>query len=205
MFIEELKKFSRENWWIYLLFILLIIFVIYKDIWNPIEIIVDFFANFIANIWIMVMQSNYTEKNNKIGSMYHIWATSIFVLISLYWYFVNDQSQYIIWQIAYSLAAIKAFNFYNYDRKIKIISEKSFIVLNVVLFSFFSYKIGLFQWESILINLPFITQALWFSLITTWLVSIRDSFRYWLNVVTFYWCNCCLIFYSYTHSICLLY
>ena len=183
MFIKELKNFSRENWWVYLLFILLIIFVIFMDLWSPLEITLVFLANFIANIWIMVMQSNYTAKNNKLWSIYHIWATLIFLFISLYWFIVHDQSQYIIWQIAYSLAAIKAFSFYNFKKDLNFINEKSFVILNLVLFSFFSYKLELLNIETITNNLPFITQALWFSLITTGLVSIKDKLRYWLNVV----------------------
>ena len=183
MFIKELKNFSRENWWVYLLFILLIIFVIFMDLWSPLEITLVFLANFIANIWIMVMQSNYTAKNNKLWSIYHIWATLIFLFISLYWFIVHDQSQYIIWQIAYSLAAIKAFSFYNFKKDLNFINEKSFVILNLVLFSFFSYKLELLNIENITNNLPFITQALWFSLITTGLVSIKDKLRYWFNVV----------------------
>lgn len=183
MFIKELKNFSRENWWVYLLFILLIIFVIFMDLWSLLEITLVFLANFIANIGIMVMQSNYTANNNKLWSIYHIWATLIFLLISLYWFYIHDQSQYIIWQLTYSLAAIKAFSFYNFKKDLSIINEKSFIVLNIWLFSFFAYKLGLVNIEIITKNLPFITQALWFSLITTGLVSINDKLRYWLNVV----------------------
>lgn len=183
MFLKELKNFSRENWWVYVLFILLIIFVIFMDIWNPLEITLIFLANFIANIWIMVMQSNYTANNNKLGSIYHISATLIFLCIGLYWLFALGQSQYLIWQIAYSLAAIKAFSFYNYKKQLSIINEKTFIILNISLFLFFTYHLKIFSIDSVLINLPFITQALGFSLITTWLVSINDSLRYWLNVV----------------------
>jgi len=183
MFITELKNFSRENWWVYLLFIILIIVVFYTGLWNPSEIIIVFLANFIANIWIMVMQSNYSKNNNKVGSIYHIAATSIFLAISLYWFIVHNQSQYIIWQIAYSLAAIKAFYFYNFKKNLRIISEKIFIFLNIWLFAFFIYKLGINSIVSAIDNLPFITQAIWFSLITTGLVSLKDNLRYWLNVI----------------------
>ncbi len=81
---------------------------------NLIEIIILFLANFLWNLFIMVMQANYTAKNNKVWAIYHASATLVFTLISIYWLVVLNQSQYIIWQLTYILAAAKAFTFYNY-------------------------------------------------------------------------------------------
>ncbi|MCP4522732.1 MAG: hypothetical protein GY828_00775 [Candidatus Gracilibacteria bacterium] len=162
---------------------ILILVVYITRIGNVVEIIVIFIANFIANIGIMVMQGHYTNKNNKIASFYHIGATTIFLFISLYGYFILGQSQYLIWQITYGLAAVKAFSFYNFNKELSFINEYSFIGLNSLLFLFFIFQLEINTLTSIQINLPFITQALGFSLITTGLVSIKDSIRYWLNIL----------------------
>jgi hypothetical protein len=71
----------------------------------------------------MVMQANYTAKNNKIGALYHVSATLTFTVISIYGLLLLNQSQYIIWQITYILAALKAFTFYNYGKDIKFINS----------------------------------------------------------------------------------
>ena len=85
MLIQELKNFSKGNWWIYLLLAiaLTIVYITWKG--NLIEIIILFLANFLWNLFIMVMQANYTAKNNKVWAIYHASATLVFTLISIYW------------------------------------------------------------------------------------------------------------------------
>lgn len=192
MLIQELKKFSKENWWIYLLLAiaLIIVYVTWKG--NLLEIIILFFANFLWNLFIMVMQANYSSKNNKVWAIYHVTATAIFTTISIYWLLALNQSQYIIWQLAYILSAFKAFTFYNFNKDIKIINAASLWILNIALLVFF------ITFSNKDINLWFTTinfsaeyfaiiMWLWFSLVTTWLVSTNDILRYWLNLFWVIW------------------
>ena len=113
MFLKELEKFSRSNWWVYALLAISLVIVYITWKWNMLEIIILFLANFLWNLFIMAMQANYTSNNNKIWAIYHVSATSIFTVISIYWLIIFNQSQYIIWQLSYILAALKAFTFYN--------------------------------------------------------------------------------------------
>jgi len=193
MFLNELKNFSRSNWWVYALLAisLVIVYVTWK--WNMLEIIILFLANFLWNLFIMVMQANYTAKNNKIWAIYHLSATSVFTIISIYWLLVLEQSQYIIWQITYILAALKAFTFYNFNKDIKFINAASVWVINILLFIFFI----IFAWKNIdvawLFNINInaelfsIIMALWFSFVTTWLVSTNDKLRYWFSLIWVVW------------------
>jgi len=171
----ELKSFLRKNWWISILLIFVLIIVWFTWNWNIFEITLLFLVNFIWNLLIMVMQSNYTDKNNKIWGIYQLSSTLVFLTIWIYWLIYLWQSQYIIWQIAYWLAAIKAFTYYNYKKDFKILSETTFVFLNIFLFIIF---IKYFNYQSYSIF-----QAIWFSFITTWLVSIKDKLRYWLNII----------------------
>ncbi len=188
MFLKELKNFSRSNWWIYMLLAISLVIVYITWKWNIIEILLLFLANFLWNLFIMTMQANYSSNNNKIWAIYHISATSVFTIISIYWLIKLEQSQYIIWQICYILAAIKAFSFYNFWKDIKLLNAWSLWVLNIILIFIFIY----FAWKQIdlwLFNLNFnvelwtILMALWFSFVTSWLVSINDARRYWLNII----------------------
>ena len=189
MFFEELKKFSKENWWIYLLLAIAVIIVYVTWKWNLAEILILFFANFLWNLFIMIMQENYTNNENKIWAIYHVIATILFTSISIYWLIILDQTQYIIWQISYILTATKAFTFYNYSKNIKFINSYSIWILNLILLTFFIY----FAWKSVNIFWLFefhfnvelftILMGLGFSFVTTGLVNTNDKIRYWLSFI----------------------
>lgn len=192
MLINELKNFSKWNWWVYALLIIALIIVYITGKWNMLEIIILFLANFLWNLFIMVMQANYSSNNNKIWALYHVGSVTVFTILSLYSAIKLGQSQYIIWQICYILAALKAFSFYNFWKEIKFLNAWSLWILNLLLIFIFIY----FAWKQInlwLFNLNFnvelwtILMALWFSFVTSWLVSINDKLRYWLNIIWVIW------------------
>ncbi len=174
MFLKELKNFSRQNWWVYLILIIVLLLAYFTWKWNIIKILFLFLLNFFATLFTMIAIWNYSEKKNKIGSIYHITGTSLFIILSLYGVFFQWFYQYIIFQLAFAIAAIKAFSFYNYNKDIKIFNEKTMVVLNLFLLIIFIiiFKPELFA----------IFQGLWFAFVTIWSVSIKDSFRYFWNL-----------------------
>jgi len=174
MFLEELKKFSKQNWWVYIMLIIALLLVYFTWKWDILEILFLFLLNFFATLFTMIAIWNYSENNNKIGSIYHISGTSLFILLSLYWVLFQWFYQYIIFQVAFAFAAIKAFSFYNYKNDIKIFNEKTMTVFNLFLFILF---IIIFKPEIFAIF-----QALGFAFVTIWLVSIKDKFRYFWNL-----------------------
>ncbi len=195
-FIEELKKFSKENWWIYLLFIFALVFVIYSWKWNILEIILLFFANFVANIAIMAMQSNYTEKKNKIWAIFQVSATLIFIVLWVYWMIYLDRFQYIIWQVAYTISAIKAFSYYNFWKDLKFFNSYFLIFINIVfLIIFYKY---FFSWNLVWIiswtdltaknfsSLSDLLLWIWFSFSSTWFVMLNDRKRYF-TILSWTW------------------
>ncbi|MDD3145257.1 MAG: hypothetical protein PHV23_04065 [Candidatus Gracilibacteria bacterium] len=188
MLINELKNFSKGNWWIYVLLIIALIIVYITGKGNLLEIIILFLANFLGNLFIMVMQANYTAKNNKIGAIYQISSVTVFTILSVYSAIKLDQSQYIIWQLCYILAALKAFSFYNFGKEIKFLNSGSLGVLNAILISIFIFfagkqiNLGLFN-LNFNVELGSILMALGFSFVTSGLVSINDKLRYWLNII----------------------
>lgn len=174
VFIKELKNFSKGNWWVYIvLFICLwIVYITWKG--NITEIILLFIANFLWNLFIMIMQDFYTAWKNKKGAINQLISVSIFTSLSIYGLISSGQYQYIIWQFMYILAAMKTFWFFIFEKDFKLLNENVFLVVNFILFFVFIRFIPHDNFH--------LLQALGFSMITSWLVSIKDKVRYWLNL-----------------------
>lgn len=177
--ISELKNFSKENWWVFPIFIFALWFVYFTWSWNLIEIILLFLFNFVWNLFIMLMQANYTNKNNTIWALCHLGATATFTSVSLYGFIVLDQSQYILWQICYILTTIKSVSFYKFNKDFKFLNEKLLIFVNILVFAAF-LKFMPYELYSIL-------QGLGFSAVTIWLVSTSDKLRYYLSLLWVVW------------------
>lgn len=174
IFIKELKNFSKDNWWVYIILIICLWIVYKTGKWDITEIIILFIANFLWNLFIMIMQDFYTAEKNKKGAINQLVSVSIFTTLAIYGLFSKGQFQYIIWQFMYILAAAKVFSFYIFEKDLRILNENTFLVINFLLFLVFVNFIPHDNFH--------ILQALWFSLITSWLVSIKDKVRYWLNL-----------------------
>lgn len=174
VFLKELNNFSKNNWWVYIILIICL-WVVYKTgKWDLTEIIILFIANFFWNLFIMIMQDFYTAWKNKKGAINQLVSVTIFTTLAIYWLFSKGQFQYIIWQLMYILAALKTFWFFIFEKDLKLLNENSFLAINFLLFLVFVSFIPHDNFH--------ILQALGFSLITSWLVSVKDKIRYWLNL-----------------------
>lgn len=174
VFVQEIKNFSKENWWVYIVLAICLFIVYVTWNWNIFEIIVIFLANFLWNLFIMIMQDFYTTWKNKKGALNQLISVTIFTSLSIYWFIYKGQSQYIIWQMMYLLAAMKTFSFFIFNKNLKLLNENVFLVINFLLFLVFINFIPHDNFH--------VLQAIWFSLITSWLVSVKDKVRYWLNL-----------------------
>ena len=128
------------------------------------------------NLFLMIMQANYTANNNKIWAIYHLSWNFIFTLISIYWLIYFWKYQYIICiKISKDSINIRFFNEY---------SLWIFNIFLIIIFIFFWLNWLNIAGKEIFLNLWFesLTMALWFSLVTTGLVSTKDKFRYWANL-----------------------
>ena len=176
MLLKELKKFSKENWWVYILFFITLWIVAYTWNWNIIEIFLLFLANFLGNLCIMSMQSNYTEKNNRLWAIFQVAGTVVFLSLWVYWLIFLDQKQYILWQIAYTLSAIKAFSYYNLKKDLRFINWLILSIANI-LFIYIYYSF-FYNWD-----FSFLIQAVWFSFSSTWFVLLNDKKRYYTILI----------------------
>ena len=176
LLLKEFKKFSKENWWVYLLFFWALWVVAYTWNWNLIEIILLFIANFFANICVMAMQDSFSEKNPKIGTLYQVLGTWIFLILGIYGLIYLGQSQYILWQIAYILSAIKTYFYFNKNVDLKLINAKLLSLLNIIFFVIFYIYFA--NW-----NIAYLIQAIWFWFSSTWFVVLDDRKRYFTILI----------------------
>lgn len=180
---QELYLFSRENWWIFPIFFLAIWVVDHFEKWNIWELAVLFLLNFLWNVFVMIMQKNYTHNDFQIWSLFHVLLTIIFSGLSIYGLLVNGQSQYLLWQVMYILAATKAFAFYYFHKNISIFRGRTFFFINILLLSIFIYYFEFFNNDSIASQYYALIQWAWFALVTTGLVSLNDTFRYYMSYI----------------------
>ncbi len=174
--LKELKKFSKENWWIYFLFFGALWVVAYTWNWNLVEITLLFIANFFANICVMAMQDSFSDKNPKLWTLYQILWTWIFLILGIYGLLYLWQSQYILWQIAYILSALKTFFYFNKKIDLKIINAKLLILLNIIfLIIFYIYFANN--------DIALLIQAIWFWFSSTWFVILDDKKRYFTILI----------------------
>lgn len=188
MLLKEFKNFSRQNWWVYCLLIISLIIIfkfpasqsiqdqeITHNIWAIIETFFLVSLNFLWNLFVMVAMWDYQANNNKDWSVYHLMSTLTFASLSLYWAIFLEQYQYLLWQITYLIAAIKAIMYYKFNKDIKIFNSYIVWAINVVLLSCFLYLFPFDIFSTI--------QVLWFSLVTIGLVSINDTFRFYFSLL----------------------
>ncbi|HTE12650.1 MAG TPA: hypothetical protein VK645_16835, partial [Chitinophagaceae bacterium] len=83
-FIKEVKSFSRANWWVYIIYFMLlgVILLIEKDKLLSVFIITS--LHFVADIFIMMMFSAYSQGENKQGTYYQVMSMLIFMSLKIY-------------------------------------------------------------------------------------------------------------------------
>ncbi len=190
IFIEEFKTFSKENFWICIIFIISLFIVFFTWKWNILEIMLLFFVNLVANVFIMCAIWAYSKNINQVWALYQFFWVLTFLSLAIYGFFYKWQSQYLIWQICYTFWAIKAISFYNFKLNLKYLNSFSLAILNIIflfVFIYFSKETLHFLWFDFKFNLwiDSLIMAIWFSLGSIWLISVNDKFRYWLNYL---WC-----------------
>ena len=110
IFIKELKLFSKQNWWIYIIFIICL-FIIYKTgSWNIIEVCLVFMFHFIWDVFVMMMWDYYSKKENKKALYSQIWSFIIFWIIWIYAWLSAWKWSYLVPQILFFWPIIKWFN-----------------------------------------------------------------------------------------------
>ena len=108
MFLAEVKRFSQNNWWVYIIYILLLIYIkIFTDSEHIRAVLLTTSLHFIADIFIMMMFSAYSRKEYSEGAYFQIISMLIFLSTKIYTGIFNKEWHYLTADLIYALAAIK--------------------------------------------------------------------------------------------------
>ena len=132
-FLKEVKTFSINNWWVYIIYILLLIVIIYTKSGNLKVIILTTFLHFVADIFIMMMFSAYARKEYSEGSWFQFTSMLIFLSIKIFTGIVGGGWQYLTADLIYILAAIKNWRLDVKKFDIKIINGITMSLLSFVI------------------------------------------------------------------------
>lgn len=169
--ILEIKKFSKENWWIYIMFFICL-FLIYKtDSWSLLEVSIVFAFHFLWDVFVMMMWDYYTKNENKKALKSQIWSFIIFGLIWIYAWITANKWSYLIPQLLFFWPIIKWFN-----PKFKWLDYKFLSLIWIIVFIFY-YSIWLIS------NIWVFIQILWFILFPIALIIEKERIRYFLSLI----------------------
>jgi len=168
--LDQFQKFSRENWWIYLLLCVAIFVVLYTGKWNIYEVIAIFFLNLSGALCNMLMMSSYKDKKFIEGSIFIVSANILYTFLSLYAWLHDGDLQYIFWQASFLLTGFKAFFLYTYKIDLRYINFISIFLLNACVMFLLIFYVWL--WTAVIV------QSFWIACITLGLSLTDDIRRY---------------------------
>jgi len=167
---SEIKKFSKENWWIYLIFIICLFLIYITNSWNLLEVSLVFGFHFLWDVFVMMMWDYYTKNDQKNALKSQIWSFTIFSLIWIYTWFFAWKWSYLIPQLLFFWPILKW-----YFPKLKWIDYKFMIIIWIFVFILY-FSLNLIN------NLWVFIQILWFVIFPIALILNWEKIRYFLSL-----------------------
>ena len=132
-FVEEVKKFTKANWWVYIVYVFIMTIILVKTTEKVASVFTVTTIHFIADIFIMMMISAYGRKQFRQGTYYQIISLLLFISIKVYSGLSEDGWHYISADPIFILAAVK--NYYKdvKNKRIRQINFTTMLALSVVL------------------------------------------------------------------------
>lgn len=174
--LEEFKTFSKNNWWIYIIFLICIYIIWYTNTWNILEVTLIFFAHFLWDLFIMLMASFYSIWEMKKWSLSQMWSYIVFWLLWLYSWLINWKWWYLIPSLSFLFPNLKSYFKDVRNKEIGYLDWKlSFIVWIFVFILYFFFWLIKNIWD--------IVQVLWFVLFPLSLMLNIWKTRYFLSLI----------------------
>lgn len=130
----EVRSFSRANWWVYLIYLVLLLIIHFvatdKDLASVFMVTS---VHFIADIFIMMMLSAYARGDYGTGTYHQIVSMLLFLSIKIYTGVSGGGWHYILADPIYILAAVKHYQIDIKHRDIRFINTTNMSVLSVFL------------------------------------------------------------------------
>jgi hypothetical protein len=171
MFLKEIRTFSKQNWWIYIIFIICL-FVIYKTgSGNLFEVSIVFLIHFLWDICVMMMWDFHSKKEEKKALYAQIWSFLIFWWIWIYAWLTAWKWSYLAPNLLFFWPLIKWFK-----PNIKWLNSTFMIIIWIFLLIWYYYL-------KLIDNLAILIQILWFIIFSISLVLKSHKLKYFGNLI----------------------
>lgn len=177
--LKEVKNFSQDNWWIYIIFVICISLIWYTNTGNIFEITIVFFLHFLADICMMMMWSYYANGDKKNWSISQILSFVIFTIIWIYAFIFNGKINYLISQIMFWFTSIKV-----YLEDIKWITYKIFNYKTSIIIWLFT--LGLYYYFHLISTFGQALQIVWFISFSTALILNNEKYKYFWSLLSIF-------------------
>jgi len=170
-----------------MIFLLAFCIVLYTGRGNIYELIWVFTLNILGNLYMLLMQDSFNDEEFQSGALFLLIWNSLYLFLAIYSFFINGETQYLLWQIWFQLAGIRTYLFFQFSKDIKFLDYKFMSILSIAL---------ILIWYTYLdISGYALVQSIWFALTIIWMSEVRDIRRYlliflWAIIVTwssFFW------------------
>lgn len=136
-FITEVRRFSRQNWWVYIMYLLILCLIYYRQKHElvPVNLVVG--IHFIGDIFIMMMLNAYVQKKYALGTYFQVVSMLLFLAIKVFTGLKGGGWHYLLADPLYILAALK--NYYKdvKQKEIRIINLYSTTIVSIAIMSAF--------------------------------------------------------------------
>jgi hypothetical protein len=183
-FIEEIKIFSKNNWWIYIIFFICLGLIYKTESWNIFEITLVFLCHFTWDLFVMMMVHFFGIKDNKKWLIFQVGNFAIFFFIWLYAWLTSWKWVYMVSNLSFILWSIKGYFTLFRGKNLDFINWYFLILVNILVF-FINYELWLLN------HLSTIVQVFWFAFFSTGLILVNQKIKYltsafWVFLIAFW-------------------
>lgn len=132
-FFNEIKSFSIKNWWLYIIYVIMLIAIYYLQPDSLMSVVLMSSGHFIADIFIMMMFTAYSQSKFKLGSYFQVISMFLFFLLKLKTAIIEKEWHYLSADIIYALSAYKNYQLDVRKNKINIIRPGTLIILSLII------------------------------------------------------------------------
>lgn len=137
LLLREIKLFSKENGWVYIVFAFCLWFIYITEKGNILEISIIVWLHFLGDIFMMMMWDFYAAKEYIKWNIYQLFWFFTIWSIAVYWALAFWEWQYILVEILFAYAAIKSYLIIKNNNIFKYFNSYFYFVLFLIIFYFY--------------------------------------------------------------------
>ena len=169
--LKEIKSFSKQNWWIYIVFIICLIVIFITEKGSLLEVTLIFISHFLWDLLMMMMWGYYADKKFKEWAISQALWNIVFLLIWIYAIFKSAEWQYFLPTFAFIMWAVKTYFLQVKSKDLKFLNVQSVVLLNVFIAGIYIY-FNLFE------SYYSVIQFIGFCIGSSWLILQKSKPRY---------------------------